>query len=162
MNLINRLLDNFLLWTALVLTCASLAADWLLEPGALTDSIDVCIALVKAQHKGEQLTRDSESVLKRLHVKMGIAEALKNGEMTLIEAAVYLCSLYEDPRSWRNPNYPRPERDDGEGWCREAIDWTERYMAADHSPSEAETVRRRLEAELQEQLDRHGTVTLPE
>lgn len=162
MNVINGLFSNFLIWTTLVLTCASLSAEWLMEPGVLTDRIDDCIALVKAQHKGEQLMRETESTLKRLHVKMEIAEALKKGEMTLIDAAAYLCSLYEDPRAWRNPNYPRPERHDGEGWCREAIDWTERYMTADHSPNQAKSVRRRLEAELQEQLNRHGTVTLPD
>jgi hypothetical protein len=162
MNLINRMLGNFLLLTALLVTCASLSVDWLLGPGAWTNSLSDCIALIEAQYKGEQLTRESRSVIERLQLKMKVVEALKRGEITLLDAAACFCALHEDPRSWCNTDHPRPERDDGEGWCREVINWTERYMSGDYSPDQVAALRRRLEAELQEQLECNGDVTLPQ
>jgi|GEM_PF-3459212 hypothetical protein len=162
MKLMSRMLNSFLVLIALLLTCASLTTGWLFEPGVWSDSFSNYIRLLEAQRKGEQLERETQSTRKRLQAKVRVAEALKNGEMTLIDAAACFCALHTDPRSWHHPQRPRPERTDGEGWCREVIEWTERYTRHDHSSSQVDALRQRLEAELQEQLECYGTVTLPE
>jgi hypothetical protein len=56
----------------------------------------------------------------------------------------------------------RPGYDDGERWCRLVIEWTEKHVRFRYSPNRAEVVCRRLERELREHLQRHGTVKLPE
>jgi hypothetical protein len=162
MNFISRMLRGFFVMTTLGLTCISLSANWLFERGALSDSFNACITLLEAQGRYEQLTRETQITTERVQIKGRIAEALKNGEMKLIDAAAYFCTLYEDPKTWHHPRRPRPDRQDIAGWCREVIEWTEKYTSPDSSPGQVEALHQRLEKELQEQLKGHGSVTLLE
>jgi hypothetical protein len=161
MDLISGALRGFIVFTVL-LTCISLSVDSLLEGGFLSDSFDDCISLLEAQSKGEQIIREAATTTRRLHAKAEIAEALQNGDMTLIDAAAYFRWLHEDPKTWHYPDRPRPEPQDTEGWCREVIEWTARYLSFGPPPNQTDGLRPRLEAELQTQLGGHGTVTLPE
>jgi hypothetical protein len=155
------MLRGFVIMTTLGLTCISLSANRLFEGGGLGDSFDDCIKLLEAQGRCEQLTRESQITLERVQVKGRIAEALKNREMKLIDAAAYYCRLHEDLKSWHHPSRPRPDCQDIEGWCREVIEWTEKYTNLELSPGQVEALRQRLEKELQEQLERHSAVKLP-
>jgi hypothetical protein len=162
MSFMNRMLRGIFVFTALFLTCISLTADWLLERGALSDSFDNCISLIEAQRKGEEFQRETQVTHKRLQVKSRIAEALTNGEMRLIDAAAFFRAQHEDPMSWHHPFRRRPDLEDGEGWCREVIEWTVRYASAQESPSKADELRHRLQKDLQKLVDRNGTLALPQ
>jgi hypothetical protein len=162
MNLVNRMLHGFVVFAALMLICISLSADWLFERGALADRFHDCLTLLEAQSKHKQLAMEARSAFERIEVKSRIAEALRNGEMALIDAAAYYRSLHEDPKSWRCLFYSRPEPTDAEGWCRVVIDWTVRNSNGQHPPSQVESLQQRLEAELQDLLKSHGTLTLPQ
>ena len=162
MKFMSRLLSSLSVLTALLLTLTSLPPEWLSDLCSPTDQFGNRISLYEAQRAAEQLSRETEATVARLTVKDRVAEALTSGKMTLFEAAVCFRSLYEDPRSWHHPHRPRPEHEDGESLCREAIDWTETSVRLMQSPDRADTLRQRLEAELQEQLECYGLVTLPE
>lgn len=159
MNLISRMLRCFLIFTALLLTGISLSANWLFERRSLADWFDDCAALLEAERKGMQLALESQETLNRVFVKTKIAEALRNGEMTLIDAAAIFRSLYEEPKAWHDPRKPRPAFNDKEGWCREVIHWTEHYSFPDNLTSQAQALHQRLEAELQKLMDGKGAVT---
>lgn len=161
MDLISGALRGFVVFTAL-LTCVSLSIDSLLKGGFLSDSLGDCITLLEAQSKSERITREAKTTNRRVQAKAKIAEALQNGDMRLIDAAAYFRSLHEDPKSWHHPRRPRPDPRDIVGWCREVIAWTVNYTSPDLSPDQTAALRQRLEAELQEQLERSGAVTLPE
>lgn len=152
MNLVSRMLRGVLVFTALFLTCITLSGDWLFEGGSLNDRLKDCMTLLEARSKNEQLEGEADSTFKRIEVKSRIAEALRKGEMTLIDAAAYFRALHDDPRSWRYPNRPRPEQTDGEGWCRLVIEWTVRNSSNEQAPSQTEALHERLETELQKLL----------
>jgi hypothetical protein len=114
------------------------------------------MTLLDAQSKRAQLASEANSTFERLQVKSRIAEALRNGEMRLIDAAAYFRSLHEDPRSWRYPNRPRPEQGDAEAWCRLVIEWTLRNGSNETPASQLEALQQRLETELQKHLGGRG------
>jgi hypothetical protein len=162
MVLVSRLLSSLFVVIALLLTLASLPSEWLLDLCAPTDQFGNRISLIEAQRRGKQLSREVKAAIARLEIKDRITEALMGDKMTLIDAAVCFRSLYEDPKSWHHPYRPRPEPDDAESWCIEVMNWTEMRVRLTHSLDQAEALRQRLEAELQEQMDRYSIVTLPE
>lgn len=162
MNLVGRLFNGFFVLIALLWTFTNLTAEQLSEWFALTDSTGIRVSLRETRRKAEQLKLQNQSIAERECCKQRIAEALNNGQLPLVEAAACYRSLYEAPKSWRNPNRPRPQHDDGESWCREVIEWTERDSLFDHSPGHADALHQRLEEELQEQLESNGVVILPE
>ena len=82
--------------------------------------------------------------------------------MKLIEAAAVFRCLHEERKSWHALDRPLPDSQDAESWCREAMEWTERYMRLDGSPGKSHTFRQRFEPELQEVRKRHTAVKLPE
>ncbi len=148
MNLISQMLRSFILLSALLLTVISLSANWLFERGSLNDWLNDCVILLEAHHKADQLVRESEISLNRVCVKANIAKALTEGEMKLIDAAALFRSLHEDPKSWHDPNRPLPDPKDAEAWCREVIEWTERYMQPGQSHKESRELHQRLAMEL--------------
>jgi hypothetical protein len=162
MNLINRSFSSLVVFTALLLTFCSLAVEWLFELYPTTDQNGNRVTLFDLHRKGDQITRDVQTSIEHVHSKEMAADALFRGEITLFDAAVLFRSLYEDPKSWYDPQRSRPRRDDGEGWCRLVIEWTETRIRDEQSPSQADALRQRLEAELQRQLACHGSVKLPE
>jgi hypothetical protein len=162
MNIFNRSLRSLVVITALLLTFSSLSAEWLFELYTTSDSSGNRVTLFELRRKGDQITRDVQTSIEHVHSKEMAADALFRGEITLFDAAVLFRSLYEDSKSWYDPQRSRPRRDDGEGWCRLVIEWTEMRIRDEQSPSQADALRQRLEVELQRQLACHGTVKLPE
>lgn len=161
MDSMSRLLSGFLLFGALLLGLASLSAEWLVEQCAPLDRFGNRISLLEEQRKGERLSRELHETLERIRTKETIIAELASGEMSLFEAAAWFRALYEDVGTWPNPCRPLPAYDEGEGWCRAVIAYAEIHLQDKQSPSQAGTVRQRLEAVLQEQLERHGAVKLP-
>ncbi|HTU88592.1 MAG TPA: hypothetical protein VMF69_00710 [Gemmataceae bacterium] len=162
MNLMSRMLSGLFALTALMLTVSSLPAESLLELFPMTDRFGRRMSLVETQRQGEQLSRLTQGVMERLCCKERISDALTSGEMPLIEAAACYRSLYEDSKAWHNFQRPCPKHDDGENWCREVILWTDMKIRIEQSPDKADALRQCLEAELQELLECHSTVGLPE
>jgi hypothetical protein len=153
---------GFFILAILLLGFASLCAKRLL--------VEVCnptfqgerISLFEEMRKGEQLSRETQATAERSRIMKMVVEELMSGKMTLFETAAQFRSLYEEPRAWHHPDYPRPGHDDGEGWCRLVIAWAEKYVRSNYSPGRADVVCRGLERELREHLQRHGTVKLPD
>jgi hypothetical protein len=162
MNLISQMLRSFIILTVLLLTFSSLSANWLFERGSLTDCLNNCMFLLEAQRKADQLGHEMEVSVNRVFVKAKVAEALAKGEMKLIDAAAVFRYLHEERNSWHALDRPLPDSQDAEAWCREAMEWAERYMRLDRSPSESPAFRQRSEPELQELPKRLNTVKSPE
>jgi hypothetical protein len=162
MNLMGRVFNGFLVLSALLFAVSSIPAEQLSELCALADRSGRLKPLREVWRQREKLFRMRRSIAERECCKQKIAEALNSGQLSLIEAAAYFRSLYEDPDSWPNPRRPRPQHDDGESWCREVIDWMEKDPFSERSSGEAGALHQRLEEELQEQLDCNGFVILPE
>jgi hypothetical protein len=162
MNLISCLLSGFFITTAVLLGFTSFSIDWLLELYAPTDPYGNPISFLENQRRGEMLSREVKATYQRLCSKDRIIEALRTGEMPLCEAAAAFRSLHEDSQTWHHPFRLRPAHDDGVGWCCLVIEWGTSTIGANRSMGESKIFRQRLEAELQEQMDYFGTVTLPE
>lgn len=162
MNVMGRALNGFFFLTALLLTFTSLPAEQLSELCALTEPKADRITLGEARRRAEYLTRVTQSLNEREGCKLKIAEALSNGHLPLVDAAACYRSLYEEPEMWRNPDHPCPQHDDGESWCREVIQWTERDALFEQLSDHSDDLHQRLEEELKEQLECNGAVVLPE
>lgn len=160
MSLMSRMLSGFFVVSALLLTLASLSAEWVFEACTVTDSTGQRFSLLDAHRQGEQLTRELQATMERTNTKEKIADMVAGGEMSLIEAAAWFRSLHEKRTSWDNLLRPSPGQDEGEGWCRIAIDYVDNKVRFEKSPSRADALRQRLEAELQEHIDCHGVVAL--
>jgi hypothetical protein len=155
MNFLSQLLRSFIILTVLLLTLTSLSANWLFERGFRTDWLNDCLIILEAQRKEELDLREREVSVNRVFVKAKVAEALRKGEMKLIEAAAVFRYLHEERKSWHALNRPLPDSQDAEAWCREAMEWTEQYLHSDRSPSESHAFRQRFEPELREVRKRH-------
>ena len=162
MDFMSRMLSGLVVFAVLLLTLASLSAEWLFEFCIITDQQGSRVSVSDLQRKGDRIMRDVQTSLDRLHSKDAVADVLIRGDTTLFEAAAFFRSLHEDAMSWHNPLLQRPRRDDGESWCRIVIAWTESKLRDEKSASQADVVRQRLEAELQRELATHGAVKLPE
>jgi hypothetical protein len=162
MSLISRFLGAFLLTAAVLVTVASLSAEWIFEACMVTDSSGNRVSLFEAHRKGEQLTRQAQAALERMNKKEKIAEMVISGEMSLIEGAAWFRAFHREPHAWHVPTCPPPGPKEGEGWCRVVVDWIDTYVRFHQSPSQAEAIRDRLEAELQTHLDHNGVIELPE
>jgi hypothetical protein len=161
MIFLSRLLSGFFVIVAVLLTVASLSADWVLEAWTVTDSTGNRISLLEAHRQGERLTREVHAVQERTSAKERISDMVADGQMSLIEAAAWFRALHQEPKAW-NALHPRPGRGEGEGWCRMVVDWVEMRTRFERSPSQADALRDRLEAELCEHLEREGVVELPQ
>lgn len=162
MSLSSRLLSGLLGGTALLLTFASLSAEWMIEACMVTDSTGQRISLLEAHRKGQRLTREVQEALERGRTKDRIADMTVSGEMSLLEAAAWFRSLHQDPRSWNDFAHPRPGEHEGKAWCLAVIDYVEAKTRYEQSASQAEVVQQRLQAELQAQLDGRADVELPD
>lgn len=162
MNLMSRLLSGLFVAVAVLLGFTSFSIDWLLELYAPTDRYGNSISFLENQRRGEMLSREMEATYQRLCSKDRIIEALRTGEMTLCEAAAAFRSLHREPQTWHDPCRPRPAHEDGVSWCRLVIEWGTITVGINRSMGESKIFRQRLEAELQDQMDYFGTMTLPE
>jgi hypothetical protein len=162
MGLSSRLLTGFLIGSALLLTFASLSAEWVLEASTVTDSTGQRISLWEAYRQGQRLSRAVQETKERTAAKERIADMVAGNEITLIEAAAWFRALHRTPDSWNNIMCPRPGEQEGKEWCCLVITYVEMKTRNEQSVSQAEFVKQRLQADLQEQLDRHGNIELPE
>jgi hypothetical protein len=162
MNLANRMPISFFVPIAVLLTCISLSGEGPFDWCAYTDQFGNRISLFEVLRNGEHLKREVRTAFEFICTKDKVVEDLLNGERNLIEAALLYRSLYEDARNWHDPNRSRPALEDGEGWCREVIECAVTKTCYEHSPRQAEALRQRLEAELQDRLEYHGVAMLPE
>jgi hypothetical protein len=162
MSLISRSFSSFVLLSALLSSFLCLAADKLIDLGIVTDQFGNRVSLLDLERTGDRMACETQSSLARCRSKDKIADSLIHGDLPLLEAAALYRSLYDDPRSWRHPQRPRPGHEDGETWCREVIEWTVTKVYMEKSPSEAKTLQRRLQAELQDLLNSHSTLELAE
>ncbi len=162
MGLTSRFLSLFSILTAVMLTVASLTAEWVFEACMVTDASGNRISLFEAQRKGERLTREVQATLERVETKGKIADMVMSGEMSLIEGAAWFRSLSREPHAWHALVCPPPGPKEGEGWCRLLVDWIDTRTRYDRTASEADAVRQCLESELQTHLDRDGCIELPD
>lgn len=161
MDFMSRLLNGFLLFTALAVSFVNLSAERLGEWWAPKDHFGDRHSLTAVRQKGEQLERERRAIRERNHSTEKIVEEMINGEMSLFEAAALFRSLHETPQLWRDPLRPCPRHDEGERWCHLVIDYADNKVRIEQSPRQADDLRHRLEAALQEQRDHHGGVKLP-
>lgn len=162
MGLSSRLLTGFFVGSALLLTFASLSAEWVLEATTVTDVTGQRISLWEAYRQGQRLSRAVQETRERTAAKERIADMVAGNEITLIEAAAWFRALHRTPHSWNNIICPPPGKQEGKEWCHKVITYVEMKTRSEQSASQAEFVRQRLQADLQEQLERHGTIELPD
>ncbi len=162
MGLASRFLSLFSILSAVLLTVASLTAEWVFEACMVTDASGSRISVFEAQRKGERLTREVHAALDRVETKGKIADMVVSGEMSLIEGAAWFRSLSRESHAWHALVCPLPGPKDGEGWCRLVVDWIDTRLRFDRTASQADAVRHCLESELQEILDRDGGIELPD
>lgn len=162
MNFLSRVLSGFFVASALFLTIASLSAEWVFDACTITDSCGNRISLLDAHRRGERLNLELQATLERIAVKEQIAGMVAEDEMSLIEAAAWFRSLHEKHGAKVNMLCHNPSLSAGENWCREVIAYAENKVLYQKSPSRADAIKQRLEAELQEILDCGGGVVLPD
>jgi hypothetical protein len=98
--------------------------------------------------------------LQRLQAKQDIVAQLVAGRVSLLEAATRFRAASQPVVE--GPSYAvfaQAEQDSDERVCRTLIGWA--YLALCEYPERAEAVSNRLETDLQEILDRQGSVCLP-
>lgn len=140
-------------WTlALVLVLAVGILAW---PGWLDASQDDRI-------ESENLDAKSAIIQKRVIAKERVSANLMAGDLTLFEAAAWFGEINDNPACFRSELrevYPGTSK--GEQLCRQVIQWVE-SRALDTLPrSQVKELISRLEADLCEHVEKHGTVVLP-
>ena len=133
----------------------SLSASW----AALSEARQVS---ERERQRSERLGPQGPAVARRLAVKSAVVRQLIDGELTLREAAAWFQYVNEWPQGCESRYrdfYPAASAE--ESACRQVICWVKSELNVS-SPSRAEEVVRRLEAELQGQLECDGKVELPD
>jgi hypothetical protein len=101
-------------------------------------------------------------VAARLKEKERVVARLRDGELTLLEAAAWFRFLNDNP-----PEHPAvfrtrfPGRSDGEKACRQVIAWVKTTLFRTVPESQAASEVSRLEAELAALLAEHEHIELP-
>jgi hypothetical protein len=151
---------------ALVLAGGALLAAARSQP-ALTEGLGRALGLTGSEEEQEtqrraEMARRNLILIRRHAAKEKVVKAVLEGRMSLLQAARLFQDLDENPADCRN-DYRSffPGRSDGEKLCRQVLEWTQSQMV-DAPPSQAAAVLERLQAELQENMDRNGgLVVLP-
>lgn len=133
----------------------SLTASW----AALSEARQ---ALHREHDRGRRLAAQDGLPARRLAVKSEAVRRLIAGELTLAEAAARFRHVHDQPGAGRDYFRERyPSLGAEEAACRQVIEWV--WVELNQtSPGRARQTVRRLEAELQGQLDRAGKVELPQ
>jgi len=117
----------------------------------------------RARHRDEAVARRYAVSLQRTHAKQAIIDDLIAGRLTLVEAARRFILVNETPVICQD-DYRAiyPGRSDGEKACRQVLRWVESHLET-LTPSQADALRRRLDAEWHEGLRLGGgIVVLPD
>jgi hypothetical protein len=156
-----RVLLSLLVLTACLAGYSSLQPDWLGRVGLEWVAADGDAGTAEDRELSAQLDRRSEVTRRRMAVKRAIIGRLAHGELTLLAAAALFREANETPADWQDPyRLLWPGKSDGEKLCRQVICWAEQEAKATSS-SQAAALVARLNAELEQLLEEHGTVRLP-
>jgi hypothetical protein len=133
----------------------SLAASW----AALSEARQVS---QREWQREERLRQQAPDLTRRMAIKEAVVRQLIAGELTLREAAAWFKYVNERPAGCET-NYRAVFRGATaeESACRQVICWVKSELSGT-APGPAETIVRRLEAELQGQLECEGKVELPD
>jgi hypothetical protein len=157
-----RLLVSLILLAASFAGVSSAQPEWMKSLGLAWASFE---EEAEEQALAEKLERKAVIVQHRLAAKKGIIDQVIDGQISLLKAAALFRALNESPEDCQDP-YRLVWRggSDGEKLCRQVISWTEHQLRGrtGSDGSQATALLSRLEAELQELLEREGTVRLPE
>jgi hypothetical protein len=116
-----------------------------------------------ADQRSAELARKDALVVERVLAKDQVVREVLADRMTLLQAAAWFRRLNTATPEIPGPD-PRnyPGRTEGERYCRQVLLWA-RMETEELTPSHAEEIRCRLEAELAAHLASHnGEVVLPE
>jgi hypothetical protein len=118
---------------------------------------------VREQQRRESMDRHHQVILRRIEAKNEVVRELTTGQLSLMQAARRFKDLDETPATCQD-DYRRsyPGRSDGEKACRQVLRWVESHLET-LTPSQADALRRRLDAEWHEGLRLGGgIVVLPD
>jgi hypothetical protein len=120
--------------------------------------------LRRCEQEQAALGQVGATVVARAAAKERVSADLRAGRLTLLQAAVRFRALGAAPSCPGvdlRGHYAGATED--ERTCRQVISWVAGAVAQDESPDASEEVRRRLEAELANLLERHhGVIALPD
>lgn len=140
-------------------------AIWLIEQVSevwtLRDQYGNPISLSREYQRSHQMDQRLARALNRIDAKRNIVWDVLAGELTLLEAATGFARA--DATSLDNSDCLAAfaGASEEEKRCRCVIEWVVATAADERSAGEAARLRKQLEAELQEHLDRDGMVKLP-
>ncbi len=133
---------------------ARLGADWWSLP-----ELQARMELSAREH--DRLEATAAVVMRRIEERGRLMRELREGRLTLFEAAVGFGELNALPGAKGDfYRFAHLGSSDGEKLCRQVIAWVRCDPGSDVGPQSEEFVRR-LEAELADHLRAHGTVVLP-
>jgi hypothetical protein len=122
-------------------------------------AIDDCYS--DEERRQEELYRFDGVFMARSAQRKAIVEQVRDGNLTLFEAAAQFKRLNHQPQPTKlDPLYPFAGQTENEKVCRQVITWLTSYVQ-DLPPSQGEAVLERAEAELRDHLACNGTVILP-
>jgi hypothetical protein len=129
------------------------------KPSPRLAAIDDCYTA--EERRQEELYRFDGVFIARSARRKAIVEEVRDGKLSLFEAAAEFKRLNNLPRPTKlDPLYPFPGKSENEKVCRQVITWLYSYVQ-DLPPSQGQAVLERAEAELRDHLARNGTVILP-
>jgi hypothetical protein len=153
MSLLSRLALLLALITA-VLASASLCVQRARELSVRPDTGAAPLSLAREYDRTMELERRYGGTPARMERKEKIAAAVLAGEMTLREAAAAFAQAEEIGAPRDRP--PLAGASEQERLCRAVIEWVVVKVRFERSPAEADAVRQRLKAQLQELLAGQG------
>ena len=148
---------------AAVLGFANLVVEPSSEGWSLFQQYNGLNSLLSESERKMELDRQLAEAIERNETKERIAARIEAGQLTLFEAAVIFAQLDEKWPGSQLFLQMVSGASEEEKHCRLVIRWMDLRAAYSQSDEEAERIRQRLEAELQEHLDRNGgVVELPD
>jgi hypothetical protein len=119
------------------------------------------ISLVGEHKKRVRLDQQIAKAMDRIAFKEKIVSSVLAGEMTLFEAAAGFAEADAAFPEDLDPLHAFSGASEEEKLCRLVIEWVVKSAADERSADETALLRTKLEAELQEHLDRYDMVKLP-
>ena len=162
MTVWGRLLLSLLVLTTCLAGFSYTQPGWLSELGLELEVAPEDAASPEDLALLARLDHKTEVIVRRLAAKRDVTRQVIDGGLTLLEAAALFRQLNATPADCPCSHDMMPGSSDGEKLCRQVIGWVEQQMREATSASQAAALKARFEAELEELLDKDGTVRLPE